>query len=117
MTHVAMIDVRAVASRIVAGLDAARRRSNQECPVDEHALIEAGVADAVAELEMQIALRDDEIRMLKQAYEPGKRRAVSPDEATAIVAAVNSGMSMRKAAKQFGLKSPSTVHRIVRGQT
>lgn len=71
-----------------------------ECPCCEHA------ANAIVAIEQEVA-------MLKQVYEPGNRKAVTPTEAARIRAEVAAGESMRKVAKRYGLKSPSTVHRII----
>lgn len=45
--HRSGIDTREIAIRIVEGLDAARRASSLENPVDEVGLIEAAIADAL----------------------------------------------------------------------
>lgn len=66
------------------------------------------------ELKAQLAVRDDELNMLRQVLGLKNRKDVSPDEQQAIKDAVAAGLSMREAARRFGLKSPSTVHRIVR---
>lgn len=105
---------REAARLIQHGLDRARAVSTRDRPVDETGLIEAGIADVIADLELQIAVRDDELRHLKAAYEaPGARqRKAEKLERAAIL--IGAGCSYREAAARLGYKSPSTIHRALK---
>lgn len=114
--HRAGMDSREIAIRIVKGLDAARRASSYENPVDEVGLIEAGIADALDYAAFEIRARDIEIKMLKDTYErdKGSRKnlAIKKEKAKELIAG---GMTYREAAKALGFKSPSVIHRYING--
>lgn len=103
------IDTRAAAVKIVQGLDAARKVSSQENPVDEVGLIEAALADLLDDAEFQISARDEEIKIYRELYQtPGRRkhRDVKLEKAREMLA---DGMSYREIAKALGYKSPSNI--------
>lgn len=107
---------REIALRIIHGLDAARRVSSRESPVDEVGLIEAAIADALDEAQMQISLRDEEIAVLKAVYHPIGKRAVTEAKRAEVKRLLADGtLSYREIAAAIGYKSPSLVHRIAKG--
>lgn len=111
-----MSNPREIAIRVVKGLDAARRISSRENPVDEVGLIEAAIADILDEAEMQIRIRDGEIKELKAIYEPIGKRDITDRKRQEIKRLLAEGrLSYREIAQAVGYKSPSLVHRIANG--
>jgi DNA-binding NarL/FixJ family response regulator len=102
-----------MAIKIVKGLDAARRVSSLENPVDEVGLIEAGIEDALSEAYAQIAVRDEEIACLKSVYEPPSRRSRLDAQSERARELAAKGFSYREIAARLNLKSISSIRKII----
>ena len=109
-----MPSARDCALKIVAGLDAARRVSSFERPVDELALIEAAIADVISDLEMEITARDADIAALKSLYERSGRKGLFAEKRAKARDMLERGLSYREIAARLGYKSPSIVHRMLK---
>lgn len=107
------INAREFAIKIVKGLDEARRVSSLDNPVCDVDLIEAGIEEALAEANLQIALRDDEISCLKSVYEPPSRKARIDAQSERARELAAKGFSYREIAARLGLRSISGIHKIL----
>lgn len=77
-------------------------------------MIAAGIADVVAELELQIKVRDEELATLKAIHYPPGKRVKQKLRNDRVRQLAQSGLSYREICDRVGFRSPSTVHRILK---